>query len=76
MRSSASSVILPGYRASSALAPTISLSSDLEYLLNLTVLVLLNVDSDASSRRASIGCCDISMTDTGDVLGTSALVSW
>ncbi len=76
MRSSASSVILPGYRASSALAPTISLSSDLEYLLNLTVLVLLNVDSDASSRRASMGCWEISMTDTGDVLGTSALVSW
>ena len=59
-----------------ALAATISLSSDWEYLLNLMVLALLNVDMDASSRSPSIAYWEIRMIDTGEVLGTSVLVSW
>ncbi len=40
------------------------------------VLALLNVDMDASSSRPSIAYCEIRMIDTGEVLGTSVLVSW
>ena len=44
--------------------------------MNFTVLVLRNVDCEASSRYDSRGSWDISMTDTGAFLGVSVLVSW
>ena len=40
------------------------------------VLALLNVDMDASSSSPSIAYWEIRMIDTGEVLGTSVLVSW
>ena len=64
----------PGMRASDARTATISLSSDSLYLLNLTVLVLRNVDMDASSRRFSIGSWEIIISDTG-AASARALVS-
>ena len=44
--------------------------------MNLIVLVLRNEDCDASSRSESRGSCDIRITETGELLGVSVLVSW
>ena len=44
--------------------------------MNLTVLVLRNVDCDASSRSASSGSWEIIITHTGAERGVSVLVSW
>ncbi len=76
MSSRASSVILPGNRASSALDETISRSSGPEYLLNLTVFVLRNVEREASSRRLSRGSWDIMISDTGAARSPPPRVSW
>ncbi len=64
----------PGKSASSALAATISLSSSRLYLLNLTVLDLLKVDMEASSRRLSTWNWEIIISDTGAF--PPARVSW
>ena len=44
--------------------------------MNLTVLVLRNVDCEASSRSASSGSWEIMITQTGAERGVSVLVSW
>ena len=44
--------------------------------MNLTVLERLNVDSDASSRRLSMGSWEIMITDTGAERSPTPLVSW
>ena len=44
--------------------------------MNLTVLLLRNVDIEASSRRLSMGSCDIRTTHTGAKRAVSVLVSW
>ena len=44
--------------------------------MNLTVLVLRNVDIEASSSSESMGSWEIMMTQTGAARVVSVLVSW
>lgn len=74
----ASSLILPGIMASSALALTMSYSSCSVYLSKTTLLARLKVDSDAWSSIPSMLYCEIMISDTfpGDSAPSEKRVSW
>ena len=74
----ASSLILPGIIASSALAFTMSYSSCSVYLSKTTLLARLNVDMEAWSSIPSMLNCETMISETlpGDSAPSEKRVSW